>query len=300
MKAVIFGNREFGCVCVEELLALEVQIPLVVTYPPDPREAPGHRSLAEVAREAGLAVATPPDASGRPLLDWVRGVSPDVLFSFYYGHRLPRTLRAAPSLGAFNLHAALLPRWRGRSPIPFVLLEGEEQSGVTLHEMVEELDAGPIAGQIAFPVAERETATTLYQKSLAAARLLLRRTVPLLREGRVPHEEQDASKATVTPTLLPRRTLDRRASVERFDRTVRAMARPYRGARLRVGGEFVIIREGRPTNVLGPEGLPVALADGIWLATLLAFPGGDDMDAATFREGHPDLTAALAGESDDA
>ncbi len=122
MRAVVFGVREFGCVGLEELLGLEVEVPLVVTYPRDPGAPPGYRSLVETAREARIPVATPADATGRALLDWIRGVRPDVIFSFHYRHDIPRTVRRTARLGAFNLHLSLLPRWRGRWPIPFIVL----------------------------------------------------------------------------------------------------------------------------------------------------------------------------------
>lgn len=291
MKAVVFGAREFGCTGLEELLALEVRVPLVVTYPRDPRLPPGFRCLPEVARARGIPVATPPDASGRPLLDWVRALRPDLLFSFHYDHHIPRTIRSVAPLGAFNLHESLLPRWRGPNPIPFAILEGERKSGVTLHEMVEEFDAGDVVAQVTFPVAPRETATTLHAKALAGARLLLRHALPLLADGRAPRAPQDRQAATVTPALEPRRRVDRTATVERFDRTVRAFAAPYGGARTPFGGESVVLLEGEPGE--GQGGLPLLLADGVYRVTRLGFEGEPDMTAEEFLQRHPGAEEVL-------
>jgi len=271
MKAVVFGTREFACVGLEELLGMDVEVPLVVTYPRDPSDPPGYRCLAEVARLRGIPVTTPPDASGRPLLDWIRGLKPDCLFSFHYGHAIPRSLRGVARKGAFNLHLSLLPRWRGRDPIPHVLLAGEPETGLTLHEMVDEFDAGDVVGQVRFPVAPRETATTLYGKSLAASRVLLRKVVPLIQQDRTPLAPQDAVKATVVPASGPRRRLDRRASVERFDRTVRAFARPFAGALVPCGGETVVVLAGEPGEE-GP-GIPIPLADGVYRILRLCYEG---------------------------
>lgn len=291
MRAVVFGNRELGCACLEELLDLEVQVPLVVTYPPDPSEAPGFRSLAEVAAARGLTVTTPPDASGRPLLDWVRAIRPDVIFSFYYGHRIGRSLRRVPPMGALNLHGALLPRWRGRAPLPWVILEGDATCGVTLHEMVDEMDAGDIVAQVSFPVAERETSTSLYAKKVAAARVLLRQAVPLIAQGRAPRVPQDHSLATIAPPLMARRALDRTASLQRFDRTVRAFARPYPGALVPMGPRRVVIWAGEPGED-GP-GIPVPVADGVFRATRLSLEGGPETDAATFLTQFPEAADLL-------
>ena len=295
MKAVVFGNREFGCVCLEEVLALGVEVPLVVTYPPDPNEAPGFRCLAEVAGRAGLAVTTPPDARGKDLGDRVRALSPDILFSFYYGHRVPGPLLLVPPLGAWNLHGSLLPRWRGRAPLPFVILEGDGESGVTLHAMVEEFDAGDVVGRERFAVAPRETATTLYRKSLEAARTLLRRTVPPLLAGRAARAPMDLSRSTATPPLLPLREVDGTATVDRFDRTVRAFSRPYPGARVPFGGGFAVVWAGDPGR--GGDGIPLALADGVYRILRLAEEGGPEEEAASFLARHPDAPRLLGRRS---
>jgi methionyl-tRNA formyltransferase len=291
VKAVVFGMREFACVGLEELLALEVRVPLVVTYPRDPGQPPGYRSLVEVARASGIPVATPHDAAGRDLLDWIRGVRPDAVFSFHYAHIIPRTVRATARLGAFNLHLSLLPRWRGRFPIPSVILAGERETGVTLHEMEDDFDSGDMVAQVRFPVAPRETATSLYAKSAAASRVLLRRTVPLLAEQRAAFAPQDPTLATVCPSLVSRRDLDRRASVERFDRTVRALTLPYPGARVPFGGEGVIVWEGEPGE--GGEGVPIPLADGMYRAKILSFQNEPRLGWREFLERFPSAPDVL-------
>jgi len=291
MKAVVFGVREFACVGLEELLALEVEVPLVVTYPRGAADAPGYRVLAEVARTRGIPVTTPPDASGRPLLDWVRGLKPDCLFSFHYAHAIPRSLRAVARKGAFNLHLSLLPRWRGRDPIPHVILAGDPEAGLTLHEMAEEFDRGDVVGQVRFPVAPRETATTLYEKSLAASRALLRKTVPLIQQDRTPLAPQDEVRATVVPAAEPRRRLDRTASVDRFDRTVRAFARPFGGAKIPCGGETVLVLAGEPDE--GEAGIPIPLADGMYRILRLCYEGEPEADWREFLRKFPAATDLL-------
>jgi len=291
MKAVVFGNREMGCACLEEVLRQGVEVPLVVTYPRDPGEAPGFRCLADVAEDRGLAVAVPPDARGKALLARVRRLRPDLILSFYYGHRVPGPLLALPRLGAWNLHGSLLPRWRGRAPLPFVILHGDRESGATLHAMVEEFDAGEIAGQERFAVDPRETATTLHRKTAEAAVRLLRGTLPLLLAGRASRTPMDPALATVTPPLMPLRDLDRGATLERFDRTVRAFSRPYPGARVPFGARSAVIWAGEPGA--GAGGIPIALADGVYRVLRLGLEGGPETSAEAFLAAHPGAGAGL-------
>jgi UDP-4-amino-4-deoxy-L-arabinose formyltransferase/UDP-glucuronic acid dehydrogenase (UDP-4-keto-hexauronic acid decarboxylating) len=291
VKAVVFGVREFGATGLEVLLSLDVKVPLVVTLPRNPADPPGYRPLVEVARARGIPVATPPDATGRALLDWIRAVKPDVLFSFQYAHFIPRTVRGVARRGAFNLHLSLLPRWRGRYPIPFLLLAGERESGVTLHEMTDDFDTGDVVAQVNFPLAPRESATTLYDKCVGASRLLLRRAVPLISEGRISAERQDPHRATVCPRLAEVRALDRTASVDRFDRTVRALTRPYPGARVPLGGETVVVWEGEPGE--GAAGIPIPLADGMFRILRLSFENEAEMDWREFLRRYPDAPELL-------
>jgi methionyl-tRNA formyltransferase len=295
MRIVLFGDGPIAAACLEELLALGCVVPLVVTYAAradaDGPATAAPPPLAALAAARGCAVATPPDAEGRPLLDWVRGLRPDLVLSVYYAHRIPRPVRAAAPLGALNLHGALLPRARGRWAIPWVLLEGERESGVTLHEMSDELDAGDILLQRRFALSPRETATTLHARTVTEARAVLREALPLLRSGRAPRTPQDPGAATVVPPLLRRRDIDRTASVDRFDRTVRAFAPPYEGARVPCGGERVLVLAGEPGE--GPGGIAIPLADGTYRVTRLGFEGEAPQDAAAFLARHPDAAEIL-------
>jgi len=291
LKVVFFGNREIGCACLEEVLSLGNEVPLVVTYERDPDEAPGFRCLAEVAAARGLAVATPKDAAGKDLHGRLKDLAPDLVLSVYYGHRIPRVVRSIPRLGALNLHGSLLPRWRGRAPLPWVILAGDREAGVTLHEMVHAMDAGDVYGKERFPVGPRDTATDLYGRTAVAARALLRRVLPQVEEETAVPVPQDHAKATVAPPLMPERTVDRTATVDRFDRVVRAFSRPYPGARTPMGGDYAVIRAGEPGRKPGAIVLP--LADGEYSVLRLSLEGADEDDAAAFLAGHPEAARVL-------
>jgi len=291
LRVVLFGNREMGCACLEEILALRCGVPLVVTYPRAADEAPGFRCLAEVAADRGLPVVTPPDAAGRDLRRRIDAIAPDLVLSVYYGHRIPRAIRSIPRLGALNVHGSLLPRWRGRAPIPWVILAGDAEAGVTLHEMVHAMDAGDVYGTERFPVGPRDTATEVYGRTVVAARTLLRRALPRVEDGTARPEPQDHARATVAPPLAPEREIDRSATVERFDRVVRAFARPYPGARVPLGDRFAVVRAGEPGRRAG--GIVLPLRDGPYTVLRLHLEGADEDDAGAFLAGHPEAPRVL-------
>ncbi len=157
--------------------------------------------------------------------------------------------------------------------------------------MADAFDSGDVVAQVKFPLAARETATALYEKCLAGSRLLLRRAVPPILQQRAPRSPQDPSRATVCPDVEPRRLVDRTASVDRFDRTVRAFSEPYHGARVPFGGEYAIVREGEPGE--GAAGIPIPLADGMYRVLRLSFEGEQAMDWSDFLRLYPDAPELL-------
>src|SRR5262249_59008712 len=120
----------------------------------------------------------------------------EFVFSFYFRQVLARELLALPSRGALNLHGSLLPHYRGRCPVNWVLVHGETETGVTLHYMEPKPDTGDIVAQRRVPIADEDTALTLNRKLGAAARELLRVSFPVLLTGAAPRMRQDHARAT--------------------------------------------------------------------------------------------------------
>jgi len=187
---------------------------------------------------------------------------------------LPTHALAHARIASLNLHPSLLPAYRGRAPINWVLVNGESITGVTLHHMVAKPDAGDVVGQRAIPIAPRETALSLYLKVEAESRALLADLLPLVASGTAPRLPQDAAKAS---TFGRRRPADGRIEwswpVRRIDCLVRAVAPPWPGALARVNGTEVKIHKGEPdpapgspappgTARLARGGLYVSAADG--------------------------------------
>src|SRR5262249_25004981 len=158
----------------EELLRQGAEVAAVVTYEDDPGEHVWWRSVADLARRHNIPVRIPEDANAPPFVEELRALRPDMLFSFYYRDLLCDEILAIPPYGGLNLHGSLLPAYRGRAPVNWVLVNGEHQKGVTLHYMVRRADAGDIVAQRRVPIAFEDTAAGLYEKIVTAARELIR------------------------------------------------------------------------------------------------------------------------------
>ncbi len=190
MKAVVFGYHEIGYVCLEELLDAKVEVSALFTHDDDPSEEIWFRRPAMLARERSIPLYTPINLKDKEWTDLVQDLSPDVIFSFYYRTLIPGDILKIPPVGAFNLHGSLLPRFRGRCPVNWVLIEGETRTGVTLHVMEEKADTGDIIDQRAVDISWDDTARSLFQKLVVEARLLVRHVLPLLESGKFTREPQ--------------------------------------------------------------------------------------------------------------
>lgn len=190
MKAVVFGYHEIGYVCLEELLDAKVEVSALFTHDDDPSEEIWFQRPAMLARERSIPLYTPINLKDKEWTDLVQDLSPDVIFSFYYRTLIPGDILKIPPVGAFNLHGSLLPRFRGRCPVNWVLIEGETRTGVTLHVMEEKADTGDIIDQRAVDISWDDTARSLFQKLVVEARLLVRHVLPLLESGKFTREPQ--------------------------------------------------------------------------------------------------------------
>src|SRR4029453_9201907 len=146
MRSVVFAYSDVGYVCLELLLEIGADIAAVFTHADDPNERIWFRSVRNLAEHRGIPVFTTEhfDAAA---IDRLRRWAPDFLFSFYYRRMLPTAVLETARRGAFNLHGSLLPRYRGRCPVNWVLINDERETGVTLHHMVAKPDAGDIVEQ---------------------------------------------------------------------------------------------------------------------------------------------------------
>ena len=152
-----------------------VEVSAVFTYEDDPAENCWFGSVAELARSRGIPAFTPKNVNEPEWVQKIERLKPEVIFSFYYRDLIRRPIRVIPTHGCVNLHGSLLPKYRGRSPVNWQLVNGETESGVTLHYIIGRADAGDIIGQERVEVGPEDTAIVLYRKLLAAAERVLRR-----------------------------------------------------------------------------------------------------------------------------
>lgn len=164
MKTVVFAYHDMGCLGIEALLAAGYEISAIFTHTDNPGEKAFYGSVARLAAERGIPVYAPDNVNHPLWVERIAQLSPEVIFSFYYRHLIcDEILQLAPA-GAFNLHGSLLPKYRGRAPLNWVLVNGETETGVTLHRMVKRADAGAIVAQLRIAIAPDDIAITLHHK----------------------------------------------------------------------------------------------------------------------------------------
>lgn len=253
MKAVVFAYHDIGCAGINALVAAGYDITAIYTHPDAPSENHFFGSVARIAAEHGIPVYAPNDVNHPLWVDRIKSAQPDVIFSFYYRHLLCDEILNSATVGAFNLHGSLLPHYRGRAPLNWVLVKGETETGVTLHRMVSRADAGAIVAQHRVAIAPEETALTLHHKLTQASTDLLNDILPVIKTGHFPQVEQDHSQASI----FGRRTaqdgcIDWHASAQDINNLVRAVTDPWPGAFGYVGGSKFIVWKARVRDELQP------------------------------------------------
>ena len=241
-NAVVFAYHDIGCAGIEALLDAGIEIAAVFTHADDPKENIFYGSVAQLCARKGIAVHAPEDVNHPLWIERIAKLNPDYLFSFYYRNLLAEPLLAVARKGAFNLHGSLLPTYRGRAPANWVLVNGEKETGVTLHRMVKRADAGAIVAQQRVAIERSDTALTLHGKLREAASSLLRDTLPQLIQGKINETAQDESKATVfgRRTAVDGKLLWDKPAETLFN-LVRAVTQPYPGAFCAVGEHKLIV-----------------------------------------------------------
>lgn len=253
-KAVVFAYHDIGCAGIEALLATGYEIAAVFTHADDPKENNFYGSVAQLCARNGIPVHAPEDANHPLWVERIAKLNPDYLFSFYYRNLLSEPLLATASKGAFNLHGSLLPKYRGRAPANWVLVNGETETGVTLHRMVKRADAGAILAQQKVVIERSDTGLSLHAKLRDAAINLLRDALPQLAAGKLSETAQDESQAS----CFGRRTaadgkLEWNKPAEELFNLVRAVTQPYPGAFCAVGEHKLIVWQA--DVIKGNEGL---------------------------------------------
>ncbi|MGQ6240143.1 bifunctional UDP-4-amino-4-deoxy-L-arabinose formyltransferase/UDP-glucuronic acid oxidase ArnA [Serratia sp. IR-2025] len=272
MKAIVFAYHDIGCAGLKALTEAGYDVQAVFTHTDDPGENNFFSSVARLGAELDLPVYAPEDVNHPLWVDRIRALQPDVIFSFYYRHMLSDEILSLAPQGGFNLHGSLLPRYRGRAPVNWALVNGETETGATLHKMVKRPDAGDIVGQQKVAIADSDTALTLHKKVLEAAQIVLKEQLPKLKNGTATFTKQDESQAS----YFGRRTAAHgeilwHKSAKEINNLVRAVTEPYPGAFSYLGQRQLIVWRSRvldtqhdkqPGTVLSTSPLVIACGEG--------------------------------------
>lgn len=293
-RIVFAGTPAFGATVLRGALDAGWEVPLVVTRPDRPAGRGGKNTpsaVTRLAQEQSLPIAKPPQA--KDILPQIKDAAPDVLIVASYGEILPPEVLTAPKSGSVNIHASLLPKYRGASPIQQVLLDGESQTGVTLMQMDEGLDTGPIIAFARQPIAAADTAGSLSEKLAALGARLLVETLPRFLAGEVAARPQDESQATMTRVLKKSDgRIDWTQPAEHLERFVRAM-QPWPTAWTTIGDDSVQVLESSPAEAnlkpgaFNPKGpLVVGTGSGALRVGKLRLAGKGPVDGASFLRGY--------------
>ncbi|GJQ59518.1 MAG: formyltransferase [Candidatus Scalindua sp. AMX11] len=231
MRIIVLGYHSIGCRCLKYLINEKENVVAIFTHKDNPGENVFFDSMLKVANAHGIPCYLPEDINTHEWISRIEALSPDIIFSFYYRNLVSRKILDIPRLGAINLHGSLLPKYRGRCPVNWVLVNGETETGVTLHYMVEKPDSGDIIAQRKVPIFFEDTAYSLYKKIEKEAVAILDETFPLIKAGK----NNRVSQASFSGSYFGGRRPDdgrihwERKSVEIYN-LVRAVTHPWPGA----------------------------------------------------------------------
>ena len=245
-RAIVFAYSEVGVRCLQVLLDQGVQIPLLFTHADDPAETQWFGSVAKLGLEHGIRTVTPDDPNTEQWIEEARSLAPDFVLSFYYRYMLRAGWLSVPARGALNMHGSMLPRYRGRAPVHWAILNGETETGASLHYMLEKPDAGALVDQQAIPILENDDALAVSRKVAEAAARVLNRSLPRLIAGTAAAMPLDLSKGSYFGGRRPEDgRIDWRMGARAIHDLVRAVAPPFPGAFCEVAGATVYLLETR-------------------------------------------------------
>jgi methionyl-tRNA formyltransferase len=301
LKIVYFGTPEFAVPTLRRLLDSHHPVVALVSQPDRPRGR-GHRltptPTKELAVSRGVPVLQPERLRDDAFLESIAKLRPDLGVVAAYGKLLPDALIAIPPLGMINVHASLLPKWRGAAPVHRAVIAGDTETGITIMRIVKELDAGDMFATTRRPIGPDETSTEVEQDLGERGAGLLLEVVEQLAAGRARETPQDASKATYAPKITkPEGAVDWSLPAERLHNLVRGL-QPWPLVSARLRGTRLLIHRTALTTALTPdkpgtivraegERFEAAAGDGRVLRLMVVQPEGRRaMSARDFLAGH--------------
>ena len=299
MKIVFAGTPDFAATALAALYQAGHQISLVLSQP----DRPAGRGMSlqaspvkRLALEQGTQVFQPLSLKEEAAQARLRQEAPDVMVVAAYGLLLPQAVLDIPRLGCLNIHASLLPRWRGAAPIHRAILAGDLESGVCIMKMEAGLDTGPVLLRRAVPILETDTTALLHDRlALLGGELIVEALAGLEASKLVAQPQEEAGAVYAAKLSKGEAPLDWRQSAQAISRQVRAF-NPFPGATANLGGNVLKIwngvaeaGEGSPGQILAVtrQGIRVACGQGTFVIQELQKAGGKRLPVAQFLAGHP-------------
>lgn len=305
-KIVVCAYHNVGYRCLQELLAQGADVAAVFTHADSETENIWFDSVEKLARERAIPCILS-DINQPDNIGLLREIAPDYLFSFYYRTMIGNEILTLPKQGALNMHGSLLPRYRGRVPVNWVVINGETETGATLHHMVEKPDAGDIVDQEKVVIEFEDTSLDVFRKVTEASVRVISRSWPLLRDGKARRVPMDLSKGSYFGGRKPADGLiDWTMSAVRIYNLVRGVTHPYPGAFTFLDGKKVFLwkawpQPGRaePGVIVSNRPMLVGTGDGLLEIRSLQVEAAEEMDADEFVSRNRWLGAGFDSGSQD-
>lgn len=300
MRVVFMGTPDIAATCLKKILSDGFEVVGVYTQPDRPKGR-GMKMVAspvkEVALAAGIPVFQPENFREEETVEALRELKPDVCAVVAYGRILPQKVLDVPKYGCINIHASVLPKYRGSAPYQWAVLDGLTETGVTAMYLCREMDAGDIIDVSKTPIGENETAGELLDRLAVLGADLLSKTLRrFASEGKVPAVPQNPDEVSYAPmldkTMCP---IDWNKTARQVHNHVRGL-HPWpvatmvlQGKTFKVHAAHVVSGSGTPGQILGltKTGLVIACGEGAVEITSLQAEGGKRMAAPDYFRGHP-------------
>jgi len=298
-RIIFMGTPEFACPTLQTLLDRNENVVAVFTQPDRPKGR-GQKlqppPVKELALRHGIPVHQPAKVRAPEVIEQIHGLQPDLIVVVAFGQILPKALLEIPPQGCVNVHASLLPRYRGAAPLNWCIVNGEAETGVTTMLMDVGLDTGPMLLKKATPIGPDEGIQALHDRMSQLGAELLGKTLDGLKAGQITPEAQDDSQSCYAPLLKKEHGLiDWQRPAAELHNQVRGLSTwpgavtALENAPLKLYRTSVGHRSGIPGSIIatGKNGIEVACGKGSLVIHELQAAGSKKMEAASFLAGHP-------------
>ena len=310
MRIVYMGTPDFAVNTLQALIDSEYEVVGVVTQPDKPKgrgKTMQFTPVKALALQCGIPVYQPEKVKDAAFIETLRAMQPDLIVVAAFGQILPEEILQMPQYGCINVHASLLPKYRGAAPIQWCILNGEQETGVTIMYMEKGLDTGDMIAKVVVPIEEQDTGDSLHDKLAVAGAKLLVDTLPSLFAGTIVREKQDDAQSSYAKMLTKDMgRIDFTKKAPEIVRLIRGMYSwpgaytTWHGKRLKLHTAEVLpeIYEARPGQVAGANkhGIIIACGLGAIRVTSLQLEGKKRMDADAFLRGNAMEIGDMLGE----